>query len=89
MGGKRMDTVLAVAILIYTGVALWRISSKAGFGGCLGLAMLLPLVNLIAMGILAFAKWPVEERAERYIQERNTLLRELRELRGEEQPESE
>lgn len=41
-------------------VPAWRIASKAGFPGAISLVMLIPVVNLIAIWIFAFIKWPVE-----------------------------
>jgi len=37
----------------------WKVFSKAGFPGALGLLMLIPLANIVAMFYLAFAAWPV------------------------------
>ena len=45
----------------------WTIFDKAGFGGPLGLLMIVPGVNLIMLVYLAVTEWPVH--------------RELRELR--------
>ena len=39
-------------------VAFWKICSKAGFSGALGLLMLIPLANIILPLYLAFAEWP-------------------------------
>ena len=43
----------------------WRIFSKAGFPGWYSLSLLVPLLNVIALFYLAFAKWPAQsaERA--------------------------
>ena len=41
-------------------VPLWRIISKAGYSGAWALISLIPLVNIIALWIFAFAKWPNE-----------------------------
>jgi hypothetical protein len=41
-------------------VPLWRIISKAGYSGAWALISLIPFVNIIALWIFAFAKWPAE-----------------------------
>jgi uncharacterized membrane protein YhaH (DUF805 family) len=51
---------LILAIVIY-----WRIFSKAGYSGALGLLMFIPIANLIAILILAFGTWPIEEELRR------------------------
>jgi hypothetical protein len=48
-----------IAIFI---VPAWRITKKAGYSGYLSLLTLIPLVNIIAIWIFAFAKWPVERK---------------------------
>jgi hypothetical protein len=40
----------------------WRVCSKAGFPGALGLLIVVPLVNLFLLYFLAFADWPVMQR---------------------------
>lgn len=37
----------------------WRIFSKAGYSGALGLLMLVPFGSLIMLCILAFSQWPI------------------------------
>ncbi len=39
-------------------IAFWRICSKAGFSGALGLLMLVPIANIILPLYIAFAQWP-------------------------------
>lgn len=39
-------------------IAFWRICSKAGFPGALGLLMLVPIANIILPLYIAFAQWP-------------------------------
>ena len=41
-------------------VPLWRIISKAGYSGAWALISLIPFINIIALWIFAFAKWPNE-----------------------------
>lgn len=40
-------------------IPFWRLFSKAGYSGWWSLLMLIPLVNLIALYVLAFSNWPV------------------------------
>ncbi len=54
-----------LALLVFAVFIWWRIFSKAGFPGALGLLMLVPLVNLAMMCFLAFARWPVQQQLER------------------------
>lgn len=42
----------------------WRIFAKAGFSGWFSLLMLVPMINLIALYVLAFADWPNLGRAD-------------------------
>jgi len=53
--GQLIFLLIWIAVII---VPFWKIFSKAGFSGWLSLLMLLPLVNLIMLYFLAFAKWP-------------------------------
>ncbi|OGB25994.1 MAG: hypothetical protein A3I66_09800 [Burkholderiales bacterium RIFCSPLOWO2_02_FULL_57_36] len=41
-------------------VPMWRIISKAGYSGAWALISLIPVVNIIALWIFAFATWPNE-----------------------------
>ena len=46
--------VLAAVII----VPFWQLFSKAGYSGWLSFLMVLPLINLIALYVLAFSDWP-------------------------------
>jgi hypothetical protein len=48
---------LPLAMILPT-IAFWKICSKAGFSGALGLLMLVPIANIILPLYLAFADWP-------------------------------
>ena len=43
-------------------IALWKICSRVGFAGPLGLLMLVPFGDIILPLFVAFAKWPALER---------------------------
>jgi len=48
--------------LILKVVAFWKICSRVGFSGPLGLLMLVPFGDIILPLVVAFAKWPVLEQ---------------------------
>jgi len=39
-------------------IPFWQLFSTAGFSGWWSLLMIIPLVNLIALYVLAFSSWP-------------------------------
>ena len=53
-----MGLLLYVLIAIIFVVPFWKIFEKAGFTPALSLLMLIPIVNLVMIYYLAFAKWP-------------------------------
>ena len=67
IGHWELIMILWVAIVP---ALFWKIFSKAGYPGAMGLLMLVPLVNLLALCFLAFGDWPIS--------------RQLRQTRGEE-----
>jgi len=80
-GGAALAAILALGgfllVLILAFVALgiliwWKIFSKTGMSGWMGLLMFVPLANIIMLFVLAFSEWPVE--------------RELKLLRGAQPP---
>ncbi len=54
-----------ILIMGFSVLVWWRIFSKAGYSGALGLLILIPVVNLIAVCVLAFAQWPLEQEVKR------------------------
>ena len=50
--------MLVVAALIV--LPFWRLFEKAGYSGRLGLLMVVPFVNLLALYFLAFSDWPAQ-----------------------------
>lgn len=60
MGIGRVLFFVVWAIVLV--IPFWRISTKAGFSGWLSLLMVIPLVNLVYVYFLAFARWPSLER---------------------------
>lgn len=55
---------LVILFLVFAVVVWWKIFAKAGYGGALGLLMLIPGVNLVMLCILAFGQWPVLREVE-------------------------
>ncbi|MBI4203014.1 MAG: hypothetical protein HY532_07890 [Chloroflexi bacterium] len=54
-----------IVILVVLAAVFWsymwtRIFEKMGYNQWLGLVMLAPIVNAIALVMLAFAEWPIE-----------------------------
>jgi hypothetical protein len=60
------EIMLIMFWCVVPAVIMWRICSKAGYPGALGLLVLVPIVNLILLIFLAFAKWPIERELEGY-----------------------
>jgi hypothetical protein len=57
--------LLGLFSLLFAIIVWWRICSKAGYSGVLGLLMLVPLANIILLLVLAFGNWPIEEELRR------------------------
>jgi len=56
-------SVVFLAIIVFMIWLYWRIFAKAGFSGALSLLNLIPGVgHLICLIILAFSRWPIEDR---------------------------
>ena len=62
IGPIELAIILLVGIL--PAIAFWKIFSKAGYPGALGLLLLVPLVNLGMFFFLAFSRWPVLKELE-------------------------
>jgi hypothetical protein len=56
--------VLAATVLYFFGLVWWKIFSKAGHPGPLGLLMFVPFLNLIMLCVLAFGEWPIQRELE-------------------------
>jgi len=53
-----------LALLIFFVVIQCKIFSKAGYHWAMGLLMFIPIGNLVALCILAFAQWPIHRELE-------------------------
>ena len=62
IAGILVALLIGFVALVFTIVIWWRIVSKTGYSGVLSLLMLVPLANLILLLVLAFSKWPIEEK---------------------------
>ncbi len=51
--------LIGVASIVLAVVIYWKIFSKAGYNGAMGLLMFIPIANFIAILILAFGEWPI------------------------------
>ncbi len=56
--GPSESLILLAATVLLVWPA-WRICSKAGFPGTMGLLVVVPGLNLVLLYVLAFAEWPV------------------------------
>jgi energy-converting hydrogenase Eha subunit B len=57
--------LIGLVSLVFAVIVWWRICSKAGYSGALGLLMLVPLANIVLLLMLAFGTWPIEEELRR------------------------
>lgn len=56
-----------LVILVMVGIVvlpMWRICAKAGYPGWIGLAALVPFLNILLLFFLAFADWPALRRGQ-------------------------
>ena len=50
-----------IAMVVFAVFIYWKIFSKSGHPGALGLLMFIPLVNLGVLIWFAFSEWPIEK----------------------------
>ena len=62
MMGSPMKIVMRLIVGIVVVVAFWRIRARAGFSDRYGIAVVIPMVNLLLALFLAFAEWPLERK---------------------------
>ncbi len=51
--------IIMLAMIVFAVIIWWKIFSKAGYSGAMGLLMFVPVANLIVLCILAFGEWPI------------------------------
>ena len=56
--------IFAPIVLLYI-LSYWKIFSKAGYPGWLGLLQFIPVINIFIIFFLAFSKWPIHQELER------------------------
>ena len=56
-----MLIVIGLITWLLIGFAGWRVFSRAGFGGILGLLFLIPVANFVALLYLAHSDWPITQ----------------------------
>jgi hypothetical protein len=54
-----VSLLIMVAIIVFSVIIYWKIFSKAGYSGALGLLMFVPIANIVVLCILAFGEWPI------------------------------
>ena len=51
--------LIMIALIVFSVIVYWKIFSKAGYSGALGLLMFVPIANLVVLCVLAFGEWPI------------------------------
>jgi hypothetical protein len=51
--------IISLLLIVFAVIVWWKIFSKAGYSGAMGLLMFVPVANLIVLCILAFGEWPI------------------------------
>ncbi|MFL5667294.1 MAG: hypothetical protein ACJ8BW_38995 [Ktedonobacteraceae bacterium] len=54
-----ISLLITVAVIVFSVIIYWKIFSKAGYSGALGLLMFVPIANIVVLCILAFGEWPI------------------------------
>lgn len=60
-----LGCLFALLMVCFGVLIFWQIFAKAGYSGAWSLLMLVPLANVVALCILAFSRWPVQDELER------------------------
>ncbi len=53
------SVIFSLIAIIFFVIIYWRIFSKAGYSGAMGLLMFVPIANIVVLCILAFGNWPI------------------------------
>src|SRR6266581_5634509 len=54
-----VSLIVGLAFIVLAVVIYWKIFSKAGYSGAMGLLMFVPIANIIVLLMLAFGEWPI------------------------------
>ncbi|MGA2112701.1 MAG: hypothetical protein ABSG98_11235 [Anaerolineales bacterium] len=65
LGLSLLTCVVSLIVLVIGAWIWWRILAKTGYGGPLGLLMLVPIANLVLLFVLALGEWPIEKELQR------------------------
>ena len=67
--GELVFTSLVLSVIpgLLLLIPAWRVVSKAGYAGAWSLLVLVPVVNLAAFYLFAFASWPIDHRVHRQV----------------------
>jgi hypothetical protein len=53
------SVIFSLIAIVFAVIIYWRIFSKAGYSGAMGLLMFVPIANIVVLCILAFGTWPI------------------------------
>jgi hypothetical protein len=53
------SVIISLVFIVLAAIIYWKIFSKAGYSGAIGLLMFVPIANLVVLLMLAFAEWPI------------------------------
>lgn len=53
-----MEIIATIVFIVLMVIPFWKITGKAGFAPAWSLLVLVPLLNIVFIFYLAFAKWP-------------------------------
>jgi len=61
LGGLGLPELIVILVVpgLFILLPFYKIFEKAGYPGIMGLAMIVPLVNVIMLFFLGFSEWPV------------------------------
>lgn len=59
ISGMLVFSIIGLAMVVFAVIIYWKIFSKAGYSGAMGLLMFVPIANIIVLCILAFGEWPI------------------------------
>lgn len=56
-----IELLLVLVAVFGAGVPFWKIFSKAGYPGVMGLALFVPVLNVVMLWFLGLSEWPVHK----------------------------
>lgn len=65
--------LVELTVIVISIVASVKIVTKAGYSGWYVLLSFVPLVNVVAFLVFAFSKWPIEQRLETAMRQRQPM----------------